>query len=55
VDYKLSINCPVHGLIEVFVNLKHGLPRTGELTAFCVELNKLVKVDTANILVYEVL
>ena len=54
-DYKLSVNCPFHGLIEVFVNLRNGLPKSGELTGFCVELNCLVCIDTANILVFEVL
>jgi len=54
-DYRLSINCPLHGLIEVFVNLRNGLPKSGELTGFCVELNALVQFDLANIIVYEVL
>jgi hypothetical protein len=54
-DYKLSVNSPFHGIVEVFVNLRHGLPKEGELTGFSVELNSLVRFDTANILTYEVL
>jgi hypothetical protein len=54
-DYKMSVNSSLHGLVEVFCNLRHGLPKDGEITGFCVEKNCLVRFDTTEILVYEVL